>query len=221
MKYWLFALITTFFIINTSAYAGGVSLGATRLIYKSDDKVKQLAIYNSDNKNEFLMQSWIEDENGNLSRDLAVIPPLVLIKAGGQNSIRLIRNNSGLSSDHEMVYWLNVKAIPEKNQDSNQSTLQFAITSRIKVFYRPAELQQGAAEAYRKLQFRKKEDKISVFNPTPYYITLTNIRSGKHTGSSLMLAPKETRELHMGTSETIEADSINDYGGLDHLKINI
>lgn len=213
-----FASIMALFVLNTPVHAGGVSLGATRVVYQSDNKMKQVSLFNSDQKNQFLMQSWIEDEKGQLSRDLAVIPPLVLIKAASQNTTRLIRNNNNLPSDRETLYWLNVKAIPQKGTDSGKNTLQFAVTNRIKVFYRPTSLSEGAADAYRKVTFTNSNGKVNAINPTPYYITLTNISLNGKKVESLMLAPKETRVVGVGGATSIQADSVNDYGGLDHLE---
>lgn len=215
------ALTLALVMLSTYAQAGGVSLGATRVIYKSDDKMKQISVMNSDEKNEFLMQSWVENEKGQMSRDLTVVPPLVLIRAASQNTIRLIRNIAGLPADRESLYWLNVKAIPEKSKDGAQNTLQFAITNRIKLFYRPAELAAGAAEAYRKVTFASLNGKVSASNPTPYYITLTNISINGRKAESTMLAPHETRVLLAGKGTSVEADSVNDFGGLDHFNAQV
>lgn len=215
------ALILALSVFSTHAHAGGVSLGATRVVYKSDDKMKQLSLINSDDRGEFLMQSWIEDEKGQMSRDLAVIPPLVLIRAASQNTLRLVRNKASFPADRESLYWLNVKAIPEKSKDGGQNTLQFAITNRIKLFYRPAELAQGAAEAYRKVKFSAQDGKVNAVNPTPYYVTLTNISISGHKVDSVMLAPRETRTLTAAKGTSVEADSVNDYGGLDHFSTQV
>lgn len=51
-------LLTSFF---HTAQAGGIALGATRVIYPADARQVSLAVTNSDKNNRFLIQSWIED----------------------------------------------------------------------------------------------------------------------------------------------------------------
>jgi len=56
------ALILSFAAISPSlSLAGGVSLGATRVIYPGMAKQTSLSITNSDQKTRYLIQSWIED----------------------------------------------------------------------------------------------------------------------------------------------------------------
>lgn len=43
---------------------GGVSLGATRVIYDQSDKQTSLSVMNSDAKTRYLVQSWVEDVQG-------------------------------------------------------------------------------------------------------------------------------------------------------------
>lgn len=47
------------------SFAGGVSLGATRLIYPTDKDQLTLKIYNTDETGNYLVQSWISDEKNN------------------------------------------------------------------------------------------------------------------------------------------------------------
>lgn len=46
-----------------------------------------------------------------------------------------------LPADRESLFWMNVKAIPSLDEKlANENTLQIAIQSRIKLFYRPSGL---------------------------------------------------------------------------------
>ena len=48
---------------------GGISLGATRVIYPTDAKQVSLAIVNSNNKERLLINSWIENNLDEKSKD--------------------------------------------------------------------------------------------------------------------------------------------------------
>ena len=57
------AMMTVLAGFTFSAEAG-VALGATRVVYPSDLKQVQLAVTNNDEKSAYLIQSWIENNDG-------------------------------------------------------------------------------------------------------------------------------------------------------------
>ena len=65
------------------------------------------------------------------------------------NTLRIINaTNHQLPGDRESLFWVNVKAIPAMEKDQkNENTLQLAIISRIKMFYRPTHLAMAPEEA--------------------------------------------------------------------------
>ncbi len=52
------------YFISTAIHAGGVVLGATRVIYPQGNKQVSLAVTNTDEKALFLIQSWFTDSEG-------------------------------------------------------------------------------------------------------------------------------------------------------------
>jgi fimbrial chaperone protein len=53
----------------------------------------------------------------------------------------LSTTNNQLPQDRESLFWMNVKAIPSMDKSKlSDNTLQLAIISRIKLYYRPAKL---------------------------------------------------------------------------------
>lgn len=130
------------------------------------------------------------------------------------------------------MFWLAVQEIPQKAK--NENTLQIAIRQRVKLFYRPANLPDTAANAAKSLQWKLVEQNgktmLSVSNPSAYHVSFSGstvtLRNGKDTGTAPaeMLAPGATRivaikgstGMRAGTT-TVEFDSINDYGGLDRV----
>ncbi len=60
----LLMLIIFYLIISASAHAGGIALGATRIIYPADAKQTAVWIRNSHTNERFLVNSWIENSSG-------------------------------------------------------------------------------------------------------------------------------------------------------------
>lgn len=199
------------------AHAGGVALGATRMVYKASDRQASLPVINSDTQHVFLLQSWIEDISGKRSGDFAITPPLFVIKPGSENTLRLIHVGAPLPADRESAYWISVKAIPARDQDkpADQSTLQLSFTSRIKLFYRPDGLQPSADDAQSLLTLAREQGHVVVHNPTPYYLTMVNIRLDGRDTASVMVPPKGSAALpNSGASHSVAFQTINDYGAV-------
>lgn len=64
-------LLALFTSLNVQA-AGGIALGATRVIYPSEAKQTSLAISNSDTKERYLVNSWIENSAGQKEKRLSL-----------------------------------------------------------------------------------------------------------------------------------------------------
>ena len=60
----------------TSSAEAGVALGATRVIYPAELKQVQLAVTNNDEKSTYLIQSWIENNDGSKDGHFVITPPL-------------------------------------------------------------------------------------------------------------------------------------------------
>lgn len=136
----------------------------------------------------------------------------------GNNTLRIINaTNHQLPGDRESLFWVNVKAIPAMEKDQkNENTLQLAIISRIKMFYRPTNLAMAPEEAPAMLRFRRSGSKLTLINPTPYFITVTNMKAGNSNLPNTMVPPKGEVSVditHAATGD-ISFQTINDYGAL-------
>lgn len=134
------------------------------------------------------------------------------------NTLRIINaTNHQLPGDRESLFWVNVKAIPAMEKDQkNENTLQLAIISRIKMFYRPTNLAMAPEEAPAMLRFRRSGSKLTLINPTPYFITVTNMKAGNSNLPNTMVPPKGEVSVditHAATGD-ISFQTINDYGAL-------
>ncbi|WP_024914401.1 fimbria/pilus periplasmic chaperone, partial [Chania multitudinisentens] len=65
----------------------GVGLGATRVIYPADQKQVTLGVSNNDDKSTFLIQSWVENAEGQKEGRLVITPPLYLMQGKKENTL--------------------------------------------------------------------------------------------------------------------------------------
>ena len=214
MKKTLIFLIT--FLFPLLSYSSGVSLGATRIVYNSNIKQTNLVVTNSDKENSFLIQSWVSDPEGNKTADFIVTPPLYILDANKENALRIMYVGKSLPNDKESLFWMNVKVIPSLQEElDKENTLQIAIQSRIKLFYRPSILPDYSEKFANEIKFSYQNGELIATNPTPYYITMVNLAvAGSQLPSSIMLNPLS--QLTLGkinrNENTISFQTINDYG---------
>ncbi|HAT8015157.1 fimbria/pilus periplasmic chaperone [Citrobacter rodentium NBRC 105723 = DSM 16636] len=196
----------------------GVALGATRVIYPAGQKQVQLAVTNNDDNSTYLIQSWVENADGVKDNRFVVTPPLFAMQGKKENTLRILdATNNQLPQDRESLFWMNVKAIPSMDKSKlSENTLQLAIISRIKLYYRPAGLPIPPDSAAEKLKFRRSTDALTLINPTPYYLTVTELTAGNRSLENALVPPLgEARvKLPAGASGEITYKTINDYGAL-------
>ncbi|EPA3868744.1 fimbria/pilus periplasmic chaperone [Escherichia coli] len=160
----------------------------------------------------------IENAGDQKDTQFVITPPLFSMQGKKENTLRIINaTNHQLPGDRESLFWVNVKAIPAMEKDQkNENTLQLAIISRIKMFYRPTNLAMAPEEAPAMLRFRRSGSKLTLINPTPYFITVTNMKAGNSNLPNTMVPPKGEVSVditHAATGD-ISFQTINDYGAL-------
>jgi fimbrial chaperone protein len=108
-----------FAMLSLPVYAdGGISLGATRIIYPASAQQTSLAITNSGEKERFLVNSWVENNKGEKEKAFIVTPPLFVSEPKSEHTLRIIYAGQPLPADRESIFWMNVKAIPSVDKDS-------------------------------------------------------------------------------------------------------
>ncbi|WP_085651506.1 molecular chaperone [Lonsdalea britannica] len=222
----LLACIVTF----SPTLQAAINLDRTRVVYDGAEQTTTVTLTNENGSLPFLAQSWLTDsEHRKISAPLMVLPPLQRIEAGGRTLIRLVKTSGidQLPQDRESLFYLNVREIPPKPEKAN--VLQIAVQSEIKVFYRPKSIKPVKDDVWqRRLKIRKSGQQFVVENPTPYYITVSNIqlRSGEKGSSSLlkdrafMIAPKSSVNVDV-KDPSVQAFSlyyVNDFGGHPELR---
>ena len=207
-----------FFIFSAVSAEGGISLGATRVIYPAEAKQTSLAVNNSDNKSRFLINSWVEDEQGQKIKTFAVTPPLFVSEPNSENTLRIIYVGPPLPGDRESLFWLNVKAIPsvEKESLAGKNVLHLAILSRIKLFVRPSTLTDPVQEAPEALSFALEGNTLKITNASSYYLSLVNMHINQRKVNNVMVAPKKSTQVALPSDARgdLTFQTVNDYGAV-------
>ncbi|MHA8114853.1 type 1 fimbria chaperone FimC [Kosakonia cowanii] len=211
--------IAAVFLISSAVNAeGGISLGATRVIYPAEAKQTSLAVNNSDNNSRFLINSWIEDEQGQKVKTFAVTPPLFVSEPNSENTLRIIYVGPPLPGDRESLFWLNVKAIPsvEKESLAGKNVLHLAILSRIKLFVRPSTLTDPVQEAPEALSFALEGNTLKIANASSYYLSLVNMHINQRKVNNVMVAPKKSTQVALPPDARgdLTFQTVNDYGAV-------
>lgn len=198
----------------TQACAGGVALGATRVIYPQGDKQTSLPVTNSSASNVFLIQSWVANADGSRSGDFIITPPLFVLLPQKENILRIMYVGPTLPTDRESVFFLNSKAIPSVDKRKLQgNTLQIATQSVIKLFVRPKDLPMPSTAAPAALRCQRSAGSITILNPSPYYVSLVDLHVGQARLANTMVAPKASLTLNtVGKSGNFTFQTVNDFG---------
>lgn len=201
----------------TLAHAGGgVAVMGTRLVFDESASQTSIKVMNTSSKDSFLVQSWVEDESGHKSNDFIVTPPLYVSAPHDSNALRIVYTGKALPTDRESLFYFIEKAIPsvDKKETESKNVLLIATANRLKMFARPAGLNSPVSDAPEQLTFSRKGNALDINNPSPYYITMTDISIDGQKLDSVMIAPKAHAQvkLPMGNSTLISFKTINDYG---------
>lgn len=218
---------TVFTLLNMLALQayGAVSLDRTRVIYPGDAKSMSLHIKNNNNSLPYLAQGWLEDDKGNkIKGPFVVLPPIQRLEPGMDSLIKIqaLPAVSSLPKDRESLFYFNLREIPPRSDKPN--TIQLALQTRIKFFYRPENLRirPGVKETWQeKIILKQAGSDYQLTNDTPYYVTIVSA-SRTVKGESIdgfkpvMISPYSTTTLSSKKSELGSQPTftyVDDYGG--------
>ncbi|HEB0053035.1 fimbria/pilus periplasmic chaperone [Serratia marcescens] len=218
-------------VLGIQQAQAAIALDRTRVVFNGGDKSTSLSVSNENKQLPYLAQGWVEDAQGNkITTPLTVLPPLQRLEPGAKSQIKVqaLPAANLLAQDRETLFYFNLREIPPKSEKPN--TLQLALQTRIKLFYRPKALSstEGAAPWQEQLTLTKMGEKYQVNNPTPYYITIVDASNKPGAVSAkgfepVMVAPKGKEMLNVGVSALGNAPVltyVNDYGGRPQLQFN-
>lgn len=216
----------------SSSVFSSVIINGTRVIYPA--KQREVTVQLSNNGvSPALIQTWIDEGNAettpeNSKAPFIVSPPISRIEPNSGQALRISLTTTALSQNKESLFWLNVLEIPPAPTGAAADTtpenfLQVAFRTRVKVFYRPAGLSGEANDAPEKLQWSYVANGVKVRNPTPFYVSFTEINAVVNQKKvplvphGEMLAPGQEKTLAFSGDSAriadIEYTTINDFGG--------
>ncbi|MCV2534085.1 fimbrial biogenesis chaperone [Enterobacter wuhouensis] len=178
------AILLAVLLLSTGHSWANIVINGTRVLYPENNKEVIVQLMNTGDS-PALVQSWIDDGDINSTPETAKVPFLLsppVIKVSGHNGqqLRIKKLPANLPADRESVFFLNVLDIPPKPENlQNQNTVQLAIKSRIKLFYRPASLAGSLDNAVEKLTLTANGNQFRINNNSPFHITVANISRGK------------------------------------------
>lgn len=211
-----------------------VVIAGTRVIFPAAGGEITVRL-NNNGEQPALVEAWLDDGDATSTPDSAhvpfvITPPLFRMNPGKGQSLRIVYTGEKMPSDRESLFWLNVLEIPPKPADASgeaQNTLQFAVRSRLKFFYRPAALTSDALKAAQQITWTAVAQgagyALVAHNPTPYYVTFSklSVSSGNmaYTSDPGMVAPMSTLSLLIkdlnrapALNTVVDYTAINDFG---------
>jgi chaperone protein EcpD len=211
-----------------------VVIAGTRVVFPAANGEVTVRLSN-EGEQPALVEAWIDDGDASSTPDTAkvpfvVTPPLVRMNAGKGQSLRLVYTGQPLPTDRESLFWLNVLEIPPKpsaKTGEQQNTLQFAVRSRLKLFFRPAGLEGDLPTAARQVTWTVVRDgagyALEAHNASPYHITFSKLTltagGTAYAGQSGMVAPQSSTRLPVagldripGAGAKLDYTVINDFG---------
>ena len=218
------------FSFNASA---DIVISGTRVIYPESAKDVTVSMDNRGTR-PLLVQTWLDDGRDTtnpqeLKLPFIVTPPVSRVEPQKGQAVRITWLGQALPKDKESLFWFNVLEVPPKAKDSdNQSMLQLAFRTRIKLFFRPTGLKGEPTDAAKNLKWSQtRQDQkvvLSAKNDSPYYVSLasaTLISGGKsYDIETHYIEPFSSQTMNVknytasGNSK-ITWQAINDFGGID------
>lgn len=231
LKHTALMILLALNVLTVSQANAAIALDRTRVVFDGAQKSISLNISNQNKQLPYLAQGWIEDEKGQkIQSPLTVLPPVQRVEPGkpSQVKIQALPTVKALPQDRESVYYFNLREIPPKSTKPN--TLQIALQTRIKLFYRPAgiAIPNNSPPPQESMTLIRQGAVYMVNNPTPYYVTLVDAAStknglGVNGFEPMMIAPKSQMPLTVSAAAVGNSPVltyVNDYGGRPKLSFS-
>lgn len=219
---WVNKMLGIVFLLAPLISQAAIHLDQTRIIFNSRNQSVSIILTNQSKTLPYLAQSWLENAAGErVDSPLIALPPMQRINAGKKSQVRIMKlpDAKMLATDRETLFYFNVREIPPQSEMAN--VVQIAIQNRVKLFYRPTNIDYDYNEVWQeKLQLSKQGESLKIHNPTPYYITLGYLSQdnrGNFPGfDSVMIAPFATEWVKTPGYSGIRysVGYMDDFGGI-------
>lgn len=230
-------ILSAAFLLPLSAYSA-IQVQGTRFIYPAKKREITVSLQNT-TSSPALVQSWLDKGNpssqpGEIKVPFVILPPVTRVEPHRGQTLRISYIGGALPQNKETVFWLNVLDIPPDAKSlSGKNKVQFAFRSRLKLFYRPANLKGSPEDAAKQMKWSviqsNKGYALQAKNNSAYYVSFGKIginQSGrKYNSDSVggMIGPGETKQFHFSglrhiAGGQVDASWINDFGGSREIK---
>lgn len=200
MRKHFFQFIALATLAVSSVAHSGVVIESIRYLYKEGTREISAQMENKDD-GPFLMKSWVEPAEGESNSYFMVTPPLFRLEGNQKNTVRIFPNAyiSKAPTDRDSVYFFNVMSIPPTNDSlEGENKLQLAVRHRMRLIYRPKAIQNlKIDDEVKKLEWRKSNRKLTLKNPTPFFIYFKSVMiNGKQLNELVPhISPFATQEF--------------------------
>ena len=218
-------LLLTACMLN-SAHAA-LTISSTRIVYDSSQRSASVVVTNPSQR-PFAAQAWINTEADDTTTAVPFMtaPALFRLGAGKEQSVQISALPNDLPQDRESLLFFNLQEIPQAIGDQ-RNALNIALRTRIKLFYRPVQVQGNPVDRLKELRLSRMQcngrPRLTLENPTPYHYTFSRLdliegKRQKALPGSDMLAPLSTLDVALpsgmdGSDLQAVVTVINDYGG--------
>lgn len=181
-----FRLPAALAMILLAAPAGAdLRVDGTRVIQKAADSAPASLRIRNIGTRASLVQAWVDegDSETPVEKQRApylITPPMFRLDEGQTRDLQVrAADTRTLPTDRESLLWINILDVPASSASAMQ--LDVAMRWRLKLFHRPAGMTGSPSEAPAQLRWRMQPGNdgtsvIQVENPTPYYVSLAELR---------------------------------------------
>lgn len=232
MNKYLIAVLVFFVSQCVTGYAAehagaGITFSSMRVIYPESETGGISYRVTNNTGNLYLLQSRVlpagegGDDGGRVP--FIVIPPLSRFEPGESVTLLIRKSGSITQNDRESLWRLTLKTIPAQSEqdrsgESAGASIILALQNNLKLLYRPAGLPAMTAdERAGQLVFSVRGGVLTVINPSPYYVTLSELLADGlpvNTGNDKILAPHSTASYPAGPAGALSVSwsVIDDHG---------
>lgn len=211
-----------------------VVITSTRVIYPSEAENRSIQLKNNDNFPN-VIQVWVDKNNPESTPETAdgpflALPAIFKMEANQGQVVRLIYTGDEQPRDRESIFYLNVLQIPPLSKEYvGENQMLVMLKSRMKIFYRPAEIDDNAEDLGGKIDFTVNQVDggidVTIKNNSSFYASIVDIKmiSDKQEINIPveMVEPKSYISVNIKNQQfvvkypiNIEFAIINDYGGI-------
>lgn len=226
-----FAFVCVLLAGGAGAAHAGTQIVGTRVIYPAEERDVSVRVLNTGNSAR-LLQVWADSGDDKETAETSkapflVTPPISRVEPGKGQALRVMFTGSAdVPQDRESVYWLNVVEVPPRPTEE-ANTLQFAVRTRIKIFYRPKGLKGSPVDSASQVSWRlvQKEGKpaLECTNNTAFNVSFADVQQkgtppkpSDFSGGGL--CPAQGRETFAirggGDASRLTYRAIDDFGAI-------